>query len=120
MFKKVFSGAIGAGLPFEDNFSSEGIKPSAVRANLEHLRPMLMAVREMTKAKGWTEYIKPFLEKQGDARQLIEMVMGKQDATAKAAEIKAYSGLLNYVNSLARSADSLERLEIEDAEGEKI
>ena len=117
-FAKAFGGAIGAGLPFED-FETGIEKPESVVANLAHLKPMIKAVSEMAKMPGWTDYIRPFLEKQGDARKLLALIREKKDPGFMAAKVETYQELLNYVNSLTRTADSLARLEAEEAESSK-
>lgn len=107
---KVFGGALASGLPVDD-FEAGIEKPESVRENMEHLRPMLSAVKNMTATRGWTDYVQPFLEKQSDPMKLLALIKGKQDATFEAAKIEAYRGLLNYINSLSRSAESLARID---------
>lgn len=117
---KVFGGALASGLPYED-FEAGLEKPESVKNNIEHLRPMVSAVKLMADTQGWTDYVRPFLEKQSDPMKLLDMVKKKEDATFEAAKIEAYKGLLNYVNTLVRTAESLGRLEVakkEDTEGE--
>lgn len=112
---KAFGGSVGSGVPFED-FEAGLDRPEEVQDNLEHLRPMIQAVREMAETKGWKVYISPFLEKQADARKLLPLIREKKDATHEAAKIEAFGGFLNYVNSLVRTADSLAKIEAKAAE----
>lgn len=113
--KKAFSGAIGSGLPFE-GFEAGYDSPDVVKDNLDKLRPMIMAVKETTETAGWRDYIKPFLEKRGDARKLLEIIRKGEDPKQDAAKIEAFVEFLNYVNSLVRSAESLARMATKDEE----
>lgn len=109
---KMFSGALGSGLPVDD-FESAIDKPESVRANLDNLRPMILAIRDMAQMKGWQDYIKPFLEKNSDASKLLELIKKKEDATFEAAKIEAFKMILNQVNSMVRTAESLKRMAAE-------
>ena len=108
--KKAFAGAIGTGLPVEDVELTIDAPPDMVRENLERLRPLITAVRNMADTPGWRDYIKPYLEKQGNPMALVEAVKKKEDTSLLVAKIEVAQGLLNYVNSMVRSANSLAKL----------
>jgi hypothetical protein len=117
---KAFGGSVGSGSPFED-FEEYLDRPDEVKDNLDHLRPMIQAVKQMAEMPGWKTYIRPFLEKQADARKLIPLIREGKSATYDAAKIEAFGGFLNYVNSLVRTADSLAAMDVkkkDEATGE--
>jgi hypothetical protein len=114
--EKAFSGSLGSGLPFDD-FEAGFEKIEVVQSNLDHLRPMIKSVREMTEMPGWTDYIQPFLIKQADARRLVLLIKEKSPSVEQeAAKIEAFGSLLNYINTLAKTADSMARIDAKVAE----
>lgn len=117
MFKKnkVFAGAVGAGQPFDEGFEIYADRPSAVLENLKHLRPTILAVKQMAETKGWAEHIRPFLEKQSDPRRLVALIREKSPLLEyETAKIEAFGSLLNYINTLSKTADSLRSMESEE------
>jgi hypothetical protein len=115
---KTFAGTLLAGQPFED-FESAVESPDSVTENLERMRPMIQDIRAMAMMPGWTKYIGPFLAKKQSPHRLLELIEEGKDARVEAAQIKAFGAILNLVNSMVRSGDSMDRLAAEKAEREK-
>jgi hypothetical protein len=110
MFKKpkAFTGTLAAGLPYED-FETAVESPDSVMDNLEKMRPMIKAVRDMAAMDGWKLYVAPFLEKKRNPARILEMIEKGEDAKTEAGFVKLATSLLNLVGSILRTGDSMDR-----------
>jgi hypothetical protein len=106
---KAFQGTLGAGLPYED-FEAAVETPDSVKDNLEKMRPMIKAIREMVATDGWSLYVAPFLEKKRNPTRILEMIEKGEDAKTEAGFVKLATALLNLVGTIVRSGISLDRL----------
>lgn len=106
---KAFAGTLASGLPYED-FEAAVDAPDSVRDNLERMKPMIKAVREMAAMDGWTMYLAPFLEQKRNPARILEMIEKGEDARAEAGLVKLATALLNLVGTILRSGASLDRL----------
>jgi hypothetical protein len=115
---KTFSGTLFNSQPFED-FEAAVEAPDSVSENLERMRPMIQEIRAMAMMPGWAKYIGPFLAKKQNPSRLLELIEEGKDARVEAAQIKAFGAILNLVNSMIRSGESLDRISAEKLEREK-
>lgn len=110
---KAFTGTLGTGLPYED-FETAVEAPDSVKDNLEKMRPMIKAIREMAATEGWSMYVAPFLEKKRNPGRILEMIEKGEDAKTEAGFVKLATSLLNMVNSILRTGVSLDKLAAAD------
>lgn len=106
---KAFAGMLATGLPYED-FEAAVESPDSVKDNLEKMRPMIKAVREMAATEGWSMYMAPFLEKKRNPARILEMIEKGEDAKTEAGFVKLSTILLNLVNGTLRTGASLDRI----------
>ena len=106
---KAFTGTLATGLPYED-FETAVEAPDSVKDNLEKMRPMIKAIREMAATEGWSMYMAPFLEKKRNPARILEMIEKGEDAKTEAGFVKLASAMLNLVGTLLRSGASLDKL----------
>jgi hypothetical protein len=112
---KAFTGTLASGLPYED-FEAAVETPDSVKDNLEKMKPMIKAVREMAATDGWSMYVAPFLEKKRNPTRILEMIEKGEDAKTEAGFVKLATSLLNMVNSILRTGASLDRVMAENKE----
>jgi hypothetical protein len=108
---KAFTGTLATGLPYED-FETAVEAPDSVKDNLEKMRPMIKAIREMAATEGWSLYMAPFLEKKRSPVRILEMIEKGEDAKTEAGFVKLATSLLNLVSSILRTGASLDRLAV--------
>jgi len=106
---KAFTGTLASGLPYED-FEAAVETPDSVKDNLEKMKPMIKAIREMAATEGWSMYVAPFLEKKRNPTRILEMIEKGEDAKTEAGFVKLATSLLNMVNSILRTGASLDRV----------
>ena len=112
---KAFTGTLASGLPYED-FEAVVETPDSVKDNLEKMKPMIKAIREMAATEGWSMYVAPFLEKKRNPTRILEMIEKGEDAKTEAGFVKLATSLLNMVNSILRTGASLDRVLAEKKE----
>jgi hypothetical protein len=112
---KAFTGTLASGLPYED-FEAAVETPDSVKDNLEKMKPMIKAIREMAATEGWSMYVAPFLEKKRNPTRILEMIEKGEDAKTEAGFVKLATSLLNMVNSILRTGASLDRVLAEKKE----
>jgi hypothetical protein len=108
---KAFTGTLASGLPYED-FEAAVETPDSVKDNLEKMKPMIKAIREMAATEGWSMYVAPFLEKKRNPTRILEMIEKGEDAKTEAGFVKLATSLLNLVSSILRTGASLDRLAV--------
>lgn len=116
---KHFIGSVGAGLPVDD-FEAAFDAPDSVMDNLEKMRPMITQIAAVAETQGWKNYIQPFLERRRNPEALLQLIEEGKDARVEAAQIKAFSAILNLVNSMTRTKASLDTMAAAKAAAKSI
>lgn len=116
---KAFTGTLATGLPYED-FEAAVESPDSVKDNLEKMRPMIKAIREMAATEGWSMYMAPFLEKKRNPARILEMIEKGEDAKTEAGFVKLSTALLNLVSGILRTGASLDRIAAAKEEEKEI
>jgi|Deesub1362A_J573_1020465.scaffolds.fasta_scaffold00107_72 hypothetical protein len=102
----------------EDIFTegyNEFIRREEVKINLKRFKPVALAVREMTKTKGWKDVVEPFLRQKGNPAILFNLINKKEENFAKkAAEIEVFYRFLKWIEQLCKIADQASKIPDEE------